>query len=200
MDLGCGDGDVGQWLSPYGLEAFGLDRLPLGAATKLAIRGDALRPPLRPGRLDGVLAVNLVPHALAQDPSGLFLERWLDLLKPDGWLFLVGDQACGTRDPAVRNYQKLQAFLAEIVPQWRGPLVSGQQIVARLEQAGARNIRWGVEPNAGKPDTEAVLTMLAGTGNTRPAGPADRLARSIRRDGLSLGRYWWVEAQPSTGS
>ena len=195
VDLGSGQGEVAGWLGNRGLEVWGLDRYPLAGDLRVDVRGEALRPPFRSGELDGLLAANLMHHALAQDPSGSFLKRWLDLLNPRGRLFLWGDEPVAGADPAVLNYHKLQAFLAEMMPRARGPLVPVKQVVEKLQEAGAGGIRQGLVRNRQPVDTDTVLAMLAGTGAMDPDGAANRLVRQIRQHGLDLGKYWWVEAQ-----
>ena len=145
---------MARWLRPHGLPVLGLDRSCLEAGPDLLVRGDAHHPPFRPVSLDGLLAANLYPHTLAQDPAARFLERWLGLLNPRGWLFLMGDQPADSGSMAEQNYQKLQAFLAEIMPGTRGPLVPGVQVARRLEQAGARNVAgvWSRPPPVGHGD------------------------------------------------
>ncbi len=196
LDLGCGTGEVGRWLAPQGVPVWGLDRLPVNPGGSLHVRGDALNPPIVPGSLDGVLAANLVHHALAQDPSGTFLRTWLGLLKPGGVLFLLGDQPEPGRNPAARNFQKLQEFLADIMPGTRGPLVGVAKVSAALERQGAGQVRHGTRHNEQSPDSAAVLAMLAGSGSRQPGGAAERLIEAIHREGLAYGRYWWVEAHP----
>lgn len=195
VDLGCGQGEVAGWLESRGLKVWGLDRRILGDGPRQDVRADALHPPFGSGLLDGVLAANLMHHALAQDPAGVFLGRWLDLLNSRGRLFLLGDEPDAGAEPAVENYHMLQAFLAEIMPGVRGPLVPLKQVVARLQAAGATDIRQGVVRNRQKMDTDTVLAMLAGTGALEPEGAAARLGRRIRHHGLALGIFWWVEVR-----
>jgi SAM-dependent methyltransferase len=106
-DLGCGTGTLSVLLAGLGHRVHGIDlsaRMLDRAVPKAAgldhtrargdgdraratfARGDAARPPLRPASFDVVLARHVV-WAL-DDPSAA-IERWADLLAPDGRLVLI---------------------------------------------------------------------------------------------------------------
>ena len=109
-DLGCGTGTLSVLLAGLGHRVHGVDLSPrmldravakatglshaLSCAATVAVagagatfaRGDAARPPLRTRSFDVVLA----RHVLwALDGPAAVLERWADLLAPDGRLVLI---------------------------------------------------------------------------------------------------------------
>ncbi|HEX5945120.1 MAG TPA: class I SAM-dependent methyltransferase [Acidimicrobiales bacterium] len=109
-DLGCGTGTLSVLLAGLGHRVHGVDLSPrmldravaksaglshaLPRAATIAVagagatfaRGDAARPPLRTRSFDVVLA----RHVLwALDEPAAVLERWADLLAPDGRLVLI---------------------------------------------------------------------------------------------------------------
>jgi len=190
VELGCGDGVLLRRLRALGIWCAGLDSAPPQLAAGVSVRGDARWPPLRPSSLDLLLAPNLVRHLMAADPRCGFLESWLDLLRPGGSLFVIEDEP--TPGAAAANYRELQAFLARLAPDRRGPLISLDAFRRALPAAlAARVADCGTAPNRWPLDVAAVLAMLAG-GRPRPAGEAARLAAAIRRHGLSCGRLWWA--------
>lgn len=193
LDLGCGDGGFSRSLAGYGIPIWGLDRSVPALARGVQIRADACRPPIRPHCLDLILAGNLVRHLLAQNASGVFLSTWARLLKPGGMLVVLEDSP-GNDTGADRNFRDLQAFLAQLAPGRRGPLLTlggFRQLVDPLLPGG----RWqtGSVLNANRPDAAAVLEFLAGQGGAvGPRGPGGQLLESIRQQGLSYGSYWWA--------
>ena len=114
-DLGCGTGTVSVLLAGLGHRVHGIDlsaRMLARAVAKSAgldharaprhrpragatfARGDAARPPLRSRSFDVVLARHVV-WAL-DDPSAA-IDRWADLLAPDGRLVIIeGRWSTGT--------------------------------------------------------------------------------------------------------
>jgi SAM-dependent methyltransferase len=97
-DLGCGTGSLSVLLASRGHAVVGVDLSPAmlqravakaadaAAVTAAFVRGDAQHPPLRPGRVDAVVARHVL-WALP-DPE-VALRRWLGLLRPGGTALLV---------------------------------------------------------------------------------------------------------------
>lgn len=190
VEFGCGDGRLLDLLRRRGLTCAGLDRMPRAAGCAADVRGDALRPPLRPGSLDLIIAANFVRHLLPGQPSVGFLADWLSLLKPGGAVFILEDEPTGS-PPAAARYRDLQAFLARLCPAGRGPLVSGRTFRRRLPPSLAAQVdAFGSAPNAWPQNAEAVVAMLR-AGAPTADGQAARLADAISADGLSCGRQWW---------
>lgn len=191
VELGCGDGALLHRLRSLGAWCAGLDSAPPQLAAAVTVRGDARRPPLRRTCLDLLLAPNLVHHLMVADPRCGFLESWLETLRPGGSLFVLEDEP--TPEAAAANYRDLQAFLARLAPDRRGPLVAldafrhalPRQLAARVVDGGAARNRWPL-------DAEAALAMLEG-GRPQPGSEAARLAAAIRGHGLACGRMWWLQ-------
>ncbi len=196
VDLGAGSGEFGRFLKIYGIETIELDCSVLAQGSSIALRADALQPPLLPQSIDCLLAGNLWRHLSVQKNLKLVLADWLGLLKPGGRLFIFEDEP-DFNDPSAVNFKELQAFLAQLQPHYRGPLIS---LDFFLEWAG-KNFplqTWlsGLETNQNSPDISAVLEMLTGQGiNPKPTGTAGRLLKSINNHGLNYGKYWWVCGQ-----
>jgi SAM-dependent methyltransferase len=101
-DVGCGTGSLAVLLAKAGYRVSGLDLAPAmvkRARAKAAEAGvqaefvvaDAMKPPWPRGTFDAVLA----RHVLWALPDArLGLERWLELLKPDGRMVLVEGRWC----------------------------------------------------------------------------------------------------------
>ncbi len=196
LDLGSGQGDFSFLLKDFNLQIWGLDRLPKVAGVVADLQADALDPPILPGSLDCLLAGNLVRHLLTQNKSGSFLSRWLELLRPGGCLFLFEDEP-GESIESEKNYFLLQAFLSQVMPATRGPLLSRKKfcdVVSGITPQQAWNT--GFVENTEKPDSVAVISMLKGGANEIPAsGPVGRLVSDIENHGLSYGSYWWAQAR-----
>lgn len=97
VDLGCGTGSLSVLLAAAGYDVRGVDlsdRMVEAAAAKAAAagataefaQGDASFPPFDAGSCDVVLARHVV-WALP-DPDAA-MQRWVDLLRPEGRLILV---------------------------------------------------------------------------------------------------------------
>lgn len=190
VELGCGDGRLLGLLRRGGLACLGVDRMPRAAGSVADVRGDACRPPLRPGSLDLVLAANLVRHLLPAQSTLGFLDTWLGLLKPGGSVFILEDEPTGTT-PAAAHYRDLQDFLARLWPSARGPLVSGKAFRRRLTPSLAGRVAdFGTGANHWPQDADAVVALLR-AGAPTAGGEAARLADAIAADGLACGRQWW---------
>jgi ubiquinone/menaquinone biosynthesis C-methylase UbiE len=95
VDVGCGPGQMAAFLAERGRRAVGVDLAP--AMLRLArqrhpglplVHGDLLRLPLRPGRLDGVVAwysLHNLPRALLPDA----LAELRRVLRPGGMLLIA---------------------------------------------------------------------------------------------------------------
>lgn len=190
VELGCGEGHLLALLRRRGLDCVGLDRWPRVAGCAADIRGDVLRPPLRPGSLDLVIAANLVRHLIPRQPSPAFLETWLSLLKAGGSVFILEDEPTAS-SPAAAHYGALQGFLARLMPLERGPLVSRASFERRLTPALRARVRGsGVLDNAWPQDAAAAVKMLR-SGSPDAGSEPDLLAAAISADGLACGRMWW---------
>jgi SAM-dependent methyltransferase len=99
-DLGCGTGSLAILLAEHGSRVFGVDisgnmiRLARAKARAAGVavdfvRGDAADPPFAEASFDLVLA----RHVLwAFENPDAVLQRWVDLLAPDGRLILIEGQ------------------------------------------------------------------------------------------------------------
>lgn len=194
LDLGCGDGRFSAEVAKFSISAIGLDRALPGGGTTAQLVGDALAPPVRPASCDLILAGNLVRHLLPAHPHLEFLARWLDLLKPGGYLFIAEDEPGRQPKGAVR-YRQLQTFLARVMPLGRGPLIGLAEFrhISLPVQTGA-TWSFGGERNSYSLDAEAAAAMLSGS-DMDPEGEAAVLAAGIRKDGLDPGRFWWALAR-----
>jgi SAM-dependent methyltransferase len=193
LDLGCGDGALRAHVRAAGAWCAGLDRAPGGLAAAVDVRGDARRPPLRAQALDLVLAGNLVRHLVPGDPDLRFLERWLELLRPGGSVFVLEDEP--SPGAAAVNHRDLQAFMARVAPAGRGPLLARDAFVGALPwRLRERVTGGGTEVNRWPLDAAAAVAMLE-SGRPHPGGEAARLASAIRRHGLGCGRMWWLRLQ-----
>lgn len=194
LDLGCGEGAEWARHAPAALHVVTLDRRGPVQGTAATLVGDALRPPLRAGRFDLVVASNLYRHILGAAPGTDPLPLWRQLLRPGGTLFLFEDQP-GTASAAEQNYADLQRLLARLMPESRGILLARES----LETLQSGSWRSGRQRNAERPDTDAVLGWLA-AGNPQPGGEVGQLIDRIGREGLSYGEFWWAAwTRPADG-
>ena len=194
LELGCGDGRLTALLKAEGARPWTLDRAGPLSGARPHVRGDALRPPLRPGRFALVVAANLLRHlwpaVRAEGPLA-----WRQLLAPGGVLWILEDEPL-LDPPAARHYARLQEWLARLDPQGRRPLLPQQRFVQR-----SRRWRWPGHWHCGQQENrwplahEQVLAWLAG-GQPRSGGEIARLCDDIARDGLSCGHCWWARWTP----
>ncbi len=192
LELGCGDGRFQKILADRGIFSWGLDRIGPKGGTVADVVGDALGPPVAVGSLDLLLVPNLLRHLARAEPSLGFLVRWLELLKPGGSLFIFEDEP---RDaPAgVSHYRDLQEFLSRLMPESRGPLLPLGDFKARVSALGAAACwDFGLVRNSQTIDAAAVLEFLGQEGE--PTGEPGCLMKSIGRDGLDPGYFWWARA------
>lgn len=191
IDLGCGEGALGNLLADLGVPVLGLDRIPPWAGSEVDVVGDALSAPFLPGCADLVIAGNLFRHLLVHDAAAGFLGDWAALLKPSGWLIVLEDEP-GDDSPGRKNFADLQVFLQTLTQGRRGrllPLARFQAIAARGPAQGKWS--WGLKANQWPADAQAAARMLRGTGRS-PEGEAGRLIKSIATHGLDYGDYWWA--------
>jgi len=195
LDLGSGEGAFGHLLAESGIQVVELDCSALASGGSIPLRADALHPPILPGRLDCLLAGNLLRHLLVQDAEGAFLNRWLDLLKPGGTLFIFEDEPT-LSEPAARNFLDLQAFLADLQPTRRGPLISRDFFLKWAKVLNpAQYWQSGIQMNQNTPDANAVCQMLSANGTEPiPGGVAGELLAAIDQYSLSYGSFWWASA------
>lgn len=192
MELGCGDGRFAHNLQDYDFKVWGLDRMTPAGGTVADVVGDALLPPVAARSVDILVASNLVRHLTPFAADLDFVGRWLDLLKPGGALFIFEDEPCD-HPPGAVNYRDLQEFLRRMMPASRGPLLPLAQFQERLgtRWSGAA-WEFGRALNCSQLDPAVVVDLLRQGG--RPKGEPGRLIRSITRDGLEPGFFWWARA------
>ncbi len=191
VDLGCGDGGLACLLAPFGLGVQGLDLFPPAVGTAANLVGNALQPPLQTGRVDLLLAGNVLRHLWGQSGNLEFLDRWRSLLKPGGHLYILEDEP-GAEAPAEHNYQRVQEFLARLSGRERAPLLALEDFRKQVATGqGADDWTFGLQENDMRPDLTAVLEMLGGCGAAAD-GEVARLIASLKIHGLSYGCYWWA--------
>lgn len=192
LELGSGDGRFLSRLKDAGANCLGLERRHPAAGAVCDVVGDARRVPIRPGSLSAVVAPNLVRHLSPRPDLAVWIRRWRSLLKPGGQLFVFEDDP----DPTVvaqRNFRDLQRFLARLMPESRGPLLSLSRFRSLAEAGPETGWAFGHQANREAVDPKAVLSLLEG-GRGDLTGAEASLGNSIRRHGVSPGRYWWAQA------
>lgn len=148
VDLGCGTGTLSVLLAEQGYDVRGVDiSAPMveAARAKAATagldvtftQGDAARPPYSPGSCDVVLS----RHVLwaVPDPSAA-LDRWMDLLRPDGRLVLVeghwftgGGLAAAACEALVREHREEATVQLLTDPTlWGGPIDDERYLLVSL--------------------------------------------------------------------
>jgi hypothetical protein len=189
LELGSGHGAFTAVLRELGHDPVTLDRAGPERGQRPLVVGDVLAPPLRRG-FGIVVAANLLRHVWpAVRSHGPVV--WRDLLADGGCLWILEDEPCA-RPRAARNYRDLQTLLAELQPGEHGRLLASRTFLAARD-------RWGWPPawsggeaeNRWPADVEAIASMLA-SGDPAPGSAVSELLGSIRREGLSYGRYWWA--------
>lgn len=191
LDLGCGDGSFSASLNRFGVRGLGLDRRGTELGTAAEVVGDVGRVPLRRRSQELVVAANLFRHIVSTDPLTPFLAHWQELLVPGGALFLFEDEPAERPGPAA-NYRDLQRFLGQLMPESRGPLMARAEF-ERCYGVCGNGGRWvfGSCRNEWPLAQDPILELLAGDGQARTGEPV-RLLRSIERDGIAYGDYWWA--------
>lgn len=195
LELGSGEGEFQALVAAAGVRCWGLDRrLPAGESPWDLV-GDARRPPLKPGAVTILVAANLVRHLAPRRRLAEFVTRWRRLLKPGGALYICEDEP-GRETAAQRNFEDLQAFLAQLMPETRGELLARDRF-AQLVGANIAPTDWsfGRVRNRTALDSRTVLRFLAGGGPR--TGAVAGLMRRIGRDGLAPGSYWWARVGPN---
>lgn len=100
LDIGAGPGTITELWAEMGHNVYGLDfsQTMLDLARKRSVQreltityveGDAENPPFKPERFDIIssrLLLFTLPH------PGYAVRRWVQLLKPGGWLVLIGEE------------------------------------------------------------------------------------------------------------
>ncbi len=192
LELGCGSGRFRDALSDLGVTSWGLDRVHPQGGTVADVVGEADSPPLLTASLDLLVVPNLLRHMIPALADFSFLGRWLDLLKPGGSLFIFEDEP-GTASRGEINYRDLQAFLARLMPESRGPLIPLEEFKTRSSSFQKAAVwEFGLVRNRHTIAAAPVLDML-GPG-VAAGGETALLARNIGRDGLDPGHYWWARA------
>jgi SAM-dependent methyltransferase len=199
LELGTGEGhflaQARALAGAGGVACLGLDLRSPALGTVCDLVGDARRPPVRPGSVSVLVAANLVRHLVPRHRLGETIAGWRRLLKPGGVLFILEDEP-GTATIAERNFRELQDFLAQLMPESRGPLLSVPRFRALLGlTSDDPQWRFGSAPNDDVIDATATVRFLT-AGQGTPTGPLVGLIRSIGRDGLRPGRFWWSQVGP----
>ncbi|MDX2474203.1 MAG: methyltransferase domain-containing protein [Candidatus Krumholzibacteria bacterium] len=192
LELGSGEGHFKALVEAQGLHCLGLDlRHPVGGVVSDVV-GDARRAPIRPGSLKILVAANLVRHIAPRQRLGEFVLAWRRLLKPDGQLFIFEDEP-SQAPPAERNFRDLQAFLAQMMPESRGPLMSLERF-RQTVGAEAKREGWnfGFQRNEETLNATEVMRFLS-AGAGAQVGAVAKLVRAIGRDGLDPGQFWWAQ-------
>jgi SAM-dependent methyltransferase len=192
LDLGCGPGRLRGFFERPGWEYTPMDRTHPRLGTAAVVQGDALCPPFQAGVFDLVVVGNLFRHVYLVDGPGSFLQIWQELLRPAGMLLILEDQPT-TSTPARENYNRLQAFLARLMPGNREPLLGLDDFRKWLAALPVPVQGWqlGLQENSWPADTQAVVGMLRGQGGPPRSEVADLIA-SIGEHGLDYGEYWWA--------
>jgi SAM-dependent methyltransferase len=192
LELGCGDGRFRDVLADHGISCWGLDLIGPEGGSVADVVGEARNLPVAPGSLDLLLVPNLLRHLAPADPALGFLDVWLEVLKPGGFLFIFEDEPV-TEPHGAAHYRDLQEFLSRLMPESRGPLLSLAEFRARLAARG-KSSSWifGTARNLQTLDGSAVLAFLDPESGS--SAEIRNLQAGIRRDGLDPGVYWWARA------
>ncbi|MBD3221795.1 hypothetical protein GF314_11195 [bacterium] len=192
LELGAGEGAFARVLAGHGVEAWTLDRRGPRLGVRPDVVADALAPPFGP-TFGVVVAANLL-RQVWEDVAATGPVAWRSLLAPGGVIWVLEDEPAEA-PPAARNYRDYQRLLARLQPGSRGALLAAERFEAarrRWDWPG----RWeqGASENRWPADRDAVVELLA-SGDPEPGGEVAGLLASIRRSGLSYGRYWWARWQ-----
>jgi SAM-dependent methyltransferase len=192
VELGCGDGVFSSVLSDLSAHPLRLDRRSPRAGSVADLVADARRLPLRRGSVDMLVCANLLRHLWPVQDGAAVPPDWRGSLGPNGILWILEDEPAG-RPPAARLYRDLQAFLAQLDPASRRPLLAQDRFVRRLREDRQPGGQWrlGRGWNAWPVDTVAVKDLLRRLADDSQ-GPARELLIRVERFGLSYGPYWWA--------
>ncbi len=194
LELGSGEGHFQALVAGQGQTCLGMDiRQPL-SSTGCDLVGDARRPPLKPGSVSVLVAANLVRHLVPRHKLGQYVASWRALLKPGGSLFIFEDEPSQATRPE-RNFRDLQAFLAQLMPESRGPLMPLKRFQQLVTVEPADGWSFGQQFNHETIDAAAVVEFLSG-GDGVASGLVGGLIKSIGRDGLAPGHFWWAQIGP----
>ena len=195
FELGSGQGHFRAQLQKQGCDCLGMDIRPPVAGMVCDVVGDARKVPLKPGSVSLLIAANLVRHLVPRHRLGDYISQWRGLLKPGGSLVIFEDEPSqATRQ--VRNFGDLQDFLAQLMPESRGPLMPLKRFKELVDcDNDGESWTFGIEHNQETINATEVVRFLAG-GAGVPTGTVAGLIKSIGRDGLAPGKYWWAEIGP----
>jgi len=197
LELGSGEGRFSRRIAELAGGCLRLERRHPATGVVCDLVGDARFPPVRVGSVAVVVAANLVRHLAPRHRLGDWIAMWRRLLRPGGALFVLEDDP----DPAVaaeRNFRDLQTFLARLLPESRGSLLSWdrfRQLVGA--EVGANGWTFGHDQNRELIDAAAVVRLIDG-GRGRLTGAEAALSRAISAEGITPGRYWWACVGPLT--
>jgi len=177
----AGLGGARAWLAlDLDAELLAADRFPAEAGesgtTRLRLRADAARPPLRPGLLDTV-ACSFSLHHL-QRPR-LVLAAGVRLLKPGGRLVLAEPLADGLAEAQThhRDLHHLAAAFDRRQGRWHRPTFRLRDLEAMARDLGAglawRRLCWSPPPAGDAELGEVLGTVERLDGHLAAAGHAD---------------------------
>jgi demethylmenaquinone methyltransferase/2-methoxy-6-polyprenyl-1,4-benzoquinol methylase len=149
IDMACGTGDLCRELASAGLSPVGID-LSLGMLTSARtdaplVQGDALRLPVRTGRVDGVTCGFALRNLVALGP---FLAELARVLRPGGRIALL--EVATPPNPVMRWGHRL--YFGNVVP-----LIGGLLSDASAYRYLPRSVAYLPEP-------ESMRAMIAGAG------------------------------------
>jgi len=192
VELGCGDGVFSELLIANGARIVTCDRRPPWEGSCAQLVADVRQLPFPPGSVDLLICANLLRQIWPVTDGGPVPVDWYRCLRENGRLFIFED-AASSATSAGRNYRDLQAFLVQLDPSRRRPLLSRKVFAQSLKSGATRPGRWdlGWQQNHWTVDVDQVLALLSALD---PAGQGEggRLASAIRQEGMSYGRYWWA--------
>lgn len=198
LELGSGEGHFQSLVQKQGQQCLGLDIRSPSSGAVCDLVGDARRPPIKSGSISLLVAANLVRHLVPRHKLPQYINQWRGMLKPGGSLFIFEDEPSQATRPE-RNFRDLQAFLAQLMPEARGPLMPLKRFQALVEaEENPGQWQFGTQLNHETIDAGEVVRFLA-AGDGVPSGAVAGLIKSIGRDGLAPGNYWWAQVGPTVG-
>jgi SAM-dependent methyltransferase len=189
VDLGAGDGVLGQHLREIGIETILVDRrLAPGRWAGAAVRADVRKLPFRSFSIELAILANVLRHAKAPERRSIVDE--LDrALSPSGRLVVLEDLPAAHSQSA-RNYRRALELLARADPS-RGAAVGPEAVAPALEIRFQDLELSGTAENRVKvQEPEQPLRWLQARLMGARDGDLEELLRDVRSSGMSYGSYW----------